>query len=289
MVTAPEQTLKQALAWAVAQLQESVASDTGDARTDAEYLLMHVLRCSRSRLITDADMLLSPAIWQVFQTQVARRQTGEPVAYITGTRGFWTLDLSVTPDVLIPRPETELLVESVLAMADNNTGLTVVDLGTGSGAIALAIASERPNWRVLATDASAAALQVARLNAALSKLAHVEFLQGSWCDALPAGLSPDIIVSNPPYIAPDDPHLQQGDLRFEPRSALSAGDDGLKDIRHITTEAGKLLHAGGVLLLEHGYRQAQAVRDIMIAAGFEQVRSLRDLGGHERVTQGVRR
>lgn len=289
MTAAQAQTVRQALAWAATQIDASFLPDTGDARTDAEYLLMHVLHCSRSRLITEADMLLSPAQWQAFQAQVVRRQAGEPVAYITGTRGFWTLDLRVTPDVLIPRPETELLVESVLAMADNNTALTVVDLGTGSGAIALAIASERPNWRVMATDASAAALQVARLNAKLSKLADVEFLQGNWCDALPAGLSPDIIVSNPPYIAPDDPHLQQGDLRFEPRSALSAGDDGLKDIRHITTEAGKLLHAGGVLLLEHGYRQAQAVRDIMIAAGFEQVKSLRDLGGHERVTQGVRR
>lgn len=277
----------QALQWAVSQLQSPVYS-MDEARADADFLLMHTLACSRSRLRTHTHEPLTMDQWQTFQAMVARRQAGEPVAYITGTRGFWTLDLHVTPDVLIPRPETELLVETVLAMADKTLALTLVDLGTGSGAIALAIASERPHWRVLATDASAPALDVARLNAKASGLQQVEFFHGNWCEALPTDLSPDIMVSNPPYIAPDDPHLQQGDLRFEPRSALSADDNGFNDIRQIVAEAGKRLRAGGFLLIEHGYQQAPAVREIMTAAGLVQVRSLRDLGGHERVTAGVR-
>lgn len=278
-------TLAQALAWASQQL---AGTDESDGRIDAEFLLTHLLQCSRSRLFSHADSLMAAADWQHFQTLVQRRIAGEPVAYITGKRGFWTLDLTVTPDVLIPRADTETLVESVLALADKNTSRTVVDLGTGSGAIALAIASERPLWRVLATDASACALQVAQQNAAQCELSRVEFFQGNWCAALPPDVAPDIIVSNPPYIAADDPHLQQGDLRFEPITALKADDNGLKDIRQITAEAAKLLKSSGILLFEHGYQQAEAVRQILHAAGFEQVHSLRDLAGHERVTQGVK-
>lgn len=286
-MTVPQSlSIAQALAWAVSQLQ-SEGGQVADARADADFLLMHVLACSRSRLRSHADSILAPEQWQAFQAMVARRQAGEPVAYITGTRGFWTLDLTVTPAVLIPRPETELLVEAVLAIADKQSVLTLVDLGTGSGAIALAIASERPRWRVLATDASASALQVARHNAQVLGLDQVEFLHGNWCEALPADLSPEIIVSNPPYIAPDDPHLQQGDLRFEPLTALRSDGHGLQDIRQLTAGAGRLLRRGGTLLIEHGYQQAPSVREIMSAAGFVQVSSLRDLGGHERVTQGV--
>ena len=278
-------TLAQALTWAVGQL---AGGDEADGRIDAEFLLMYLLQCSRSRLFSHADSAMTAADWQQFQSWVQRRVDGEPVAYITGKRGFWTLDLTVTPDVLIPRPDTETLVESVLALADKNTSLTVADLGTGSGAIALAIASERPRWRVLATDASAAALQVARQNAEQCNLGDVEFFQGNWCAALPPDVAPDIIVSNPPYIAADDPHLQQGDLRFEPITALKADDNGLQDIRHITSEAAERLKRGGILLFEHGYQQAQAVRQILQVAGFVEVQSQRDLAGHERVTQGVK-
>jgi len=279
MTTSGPHTVSQALTWATAAL---------DDRVDAEYLLMHLLQCSRTHLITHATTALSEEQWQSFGNLVQRRQAGEPVAYITGSRGFWSLELSVTPDVLIPRPDTELLVETVLELADNSLRRTVVDLGTGSGAIALAIAAERPAWRVIATDASEAALNVARRNAWQLGLDRVEFFHGNWCAALPSDLVPDIIVSNPPYIAPDDPHLLQGDLRFEPMSALKAEDNGLGDIRQITEQAKALLPATGTLLFEHGYQQAAAVREILAAAGLVQVRSLYDLGGHERVTLGVK-
>lgn len=276
-------TVQQALQWALVQLQAS-----GSAKVDAEQLLMHVLGCPRARLITHPDQLLTSPQWQQFQEFVVRRLAGEPVAYISGSRGFWTLELQVTPDVLIPRSDTELLVEQVLALADDSQPMTLADLGTGSGAIALAIASERPNWRVLATDSSISALAVARENAQQNNLQAVEFYSGDWCHALPPALRLDMLVSNPPYIEPGDPHLRQGDLRFEPLSALRAQDGGLRDLTLLTAQAVTRLKPGGWLLFEHGYNQGAAVRDLMQRHRFVEISTQRDLGGQERVTLGRR-
>lgn len=275
------QTLKQAIDWAVDELQ---ALDT--PRVDAEWLMMHVLDCTRTRLLTHADLRLTQAQYEQYQQLVARRKTGEPVAYITGSRGFWTLDLRVTPDVLISRADTELLVEQVLALAGNDQFRVVADLGTGSGAIALAIASERPDWRIIAVDSSEAALTVARKNARLNHLDHVEFLKGDWCNALPGALQPYILVSNPPYIDADDPHLTAGDLRFEPLSALRAADNGLSDLRTLSNQAFFYVRDGGWVLFEHGYNQGAAVRQMLQVSGFNTIKTLQDIGGQDRVTMG---
>lgn len=274
-------TLQQAIDWAVDELQ---AGDS--ARVDAEWLMMHVLQCSRTRLLTHKDQLLTQLQSERYQQATARRKVGEPVAYITATRGFWTLELAVTSDVLIPRADTELLVEQVLALAGNDQHRVVADLGTGSGAIALAIASERPGWRVVAVDSSAAALEVARKNAQLNQLTHVEFYQGDWCDALPDHLRPHIVVSNPPYIDADDPHLTVGDLRFEPLSALRAADKGLSDLRILSSQAFVCLQDGGQVLLEHGYNQGAAVRTLLLQSGFTHISTLQDHGNQDRVTMG---
>lgn len=191
-----------------------------------------------------------------FEALLARRQAGEPVAYLLGRQGFWSLELEVSPATLIPRPETELLVELALARLPAGQSLRVADLGTGSGAIALALARERPQAHVVATDASAEALTVARRNAARLGLGRVEFRDGDWLVPL-AQERFDLIASNPPYIEQDDPHLAQGDLRFEPPAALASGADGLDAIRVIVRDAGRHLHPGGWLLLEHGWNQAR--------------------------------
>lgn len=269
-----------------------VASDT--ARLDAEVLLACVLGKARSYLFSRPETELSDEHSTAFAALVARRAAGEPVAYLTGVRGFWTLDLQVTSAVLIPRPETELLVELTLTSAQHigdgrrDAPLRVADLGTGSGAIALALASERPHWQIYATDRSEQALQVARGNALRLGLERVQFGAGDWCDALPADVRFDMIVSNPPYIAGEDPHLTRGDLVFEPRSALVADERGLRDLATICRQSGPRLRDGGYLLLEHGYEQGVDVRALLTSAGFENVQSERDLAGHERVTLGRR-
>jgi release factor glutamine methyltransferase len=213
-----------------------------------------------------------------------RRRSGEPVAYILGHQGFWSLDLEVAPHTLIPRPDTELLVETALQLAPA-TPQRVLDLGTGSGAIALALASERGGWQVIGVDRIAEAVALAERNRQRLKLGNAEFRQSSWFDGL-AGERFDLILSNPPYIAADDCHLGEGDVRFEPLSALVAGVDGLDDIRQIIAQAPRHLQAGGWLLLEHGYDQAEAVRELLAAAGFTAVDSRRDLGGHQRISLG---
>ncbi|TFH74775.1 peptide chain release factor N(5)-glutamine methyltransferase [Gammaproteobacteria bacterium LSUCC0112] len=274
-------TLQQAIDWAADTLH-----DLETPRVDAEWLLMHVLQCTRTRLLTHADQTLTKQQTVAFEQAIMRRHAGEPVAYITGTRGFWTLDLHVTPDVLIPRADTELLVEQALALADNQARLCVADLGTGSGAIALAIASERPNWQVLAVDSSAAALMLARKNARLNHLSHVEFYEGNWCEALPDNLLLDMVVSNPPYIDAADPHLLAGDLRFEPMSALRAAENGLSDLRTLSAQAYERLKPGGWALFEHGYNQGPAVQTLLQQSGFVGIRTIRDHGDQDRVTMG---
>ena len=251
---------------------------------DARELLRHLLQKEHAWLIAHDREPLHPDHWAAFQALVTRRASGEPLAYVTGQRGFWSLDLTVTPDTLIPRAETELLVKLALQHLPATAG-DVLDLGTGSGAVALAIARELPAMRVVAVDASAAALAVARANAARNGVANVEFLQGDWFAPV-AGRRFDAIVSNPPYIVDDDPHLQRGDLRFEPMLALSSGADGMDAIRHITTRAAAHLHDGAWLLLEHGWEQGALVRETLRAAGLTDVGTRRDLENRERVSLG---
>ncbi|TKS54655.1 peptide chain release factor N(5)-glutamine methyltransferase [Luteimonas yindakuii] len=252
---------------------------------DAEWLLLHVLQRPRSWLYAHGDDRLDAARQREFETLLARREAGEPVAYLTGRRGFWTLDLAVTPDTLIPREDTERLVELALERLPPGAPSSVADLGTGSGAIALAIARERPQAWVVATDRSAAALAVAAANADRAGLENVEFVHGDWLAPLP-GRRFDLIASNPPYIRSGDPHLSEGDLRFEPASALASGADGLDDIRRIVATAPAHLYPGGWLLLEHGQDQGRAVRDLLHSAGFVDVDTARDLEGRDRVGVG---
>jgi release factor glutamine methyltransferase len=225
---------------------------------------------------------LSPSQRAAFEALARRRRDGEPIAYLTGRREFHGLDLEVTPDVLIPRPETELLVEVALENVAHDTVLDVLDLGTGSGAVALAIAHERPNWRVTGVDISTASLEVARRNAARLGISNVEWALSDWYEAL-GDRRFDLIVANPPYVASGDEHLTQGDLRFEPKGALAAGVYGLDAIHRIVAGAKTRLCDGGRLVLEHGYDQAMRVR-ALLNAGFDQVASRRDLAGIERVT-----
>jgi release factor glutamine methyltransferase len=254
-------------------------------RVDAEALLLHLLDKPRSWLFSHADEALDNELHSAFLGLLERRLQGEPVAYITGRRGFWSMDLEVTPATLIPRPETELLVELALQRLPPQATGTVVDLGTGSGAIALAIASERPRARVVAVDASADALAVARRNGERLGLSNVRFLQGDWLAPL-NHQRVELIVANPPYIEATDPHLGQGDLRFEPASALASGGDGLADIRRIVRDAGQHLLPGGWLMIEHGWNQGHAVRGLMTAAGLAGVSTARDLEARDRVTIG---
>ena len=262
-------------------LRQAAAID----RVDAEWLLAHALGQPRSWLFAHSGDPVSPAAAERFAGLLARRQAGEPVAYLTGSQGFWTLDLAVSPATLVPRPETELLVELALARIPADAASRIADLGTGSGAIALAIAKERPCAAVIATDASAAALEIARRNATRNRIATVEFRDGDWLAPL-AGEAFDLIASNPPYIAEGDPHLGEGDLRFEPPTALSSGTDGLDAIRRIVGDAPAHLAVGGWLLLEHGWNQGEAVRALLQAAGFIDVETARDLEGRDRVSLG---
>jgi release factor glutamine methyltransferase len=256
-----------------------------DARPEATRLLVHALEVSHAWLVAHADDAVEPARAAVFDDLVRRRARGEPVAYLIGLRGFHALQLRVTPDVLIPRPDTELLVELVLQRIPVGADCAVADLGTGSGAVALAVAVARPRAQVLATDASTDALDVARANADRLGLGNVAFAQGDWCAALGEACF-DVIASNPPYIAEHDPHLEQGDLRFEPRAALVSGDDGLDAIRAIVRDARAHLHPGGWLLFEHGYGQGAGVRELLVRHGYIDVFTEADLEGRERVSGG---
>lgn len=250
---------------------------------DAEWLLAHVLEKSRSWLYAHGDDLLEEDAAERYAAFLDRRIAGEPLAYLTGRKGFWRFELHVTPDTLIPRPETELLVELALAHLARDRPVRVADLGTGSGAIALAIAFERPKAQVVAVDASAEALAVAKENAIALRLPNVELRNGDWCEPLGSDRY-DVIASNPPYIALGDLHLDA--LRYEPASALSSGHDGLDAIRAILQGAPAQLQDGGVLLIEHGWEQGEAVRALFTAAGFVDVDTARDVEQRERVTSG---
>ena len=252
-------------------------------RLDAEVLLMHVCGLDRSRLIIHNETVLTGEQEHKLANLLDRRKRGEPIAYLTGTREFWSMELNVTPATLIPRPETELLVEKALAHIPENAAWTIADLGTGSGAIALTLAKELPRCRIIATDSSPAALDVAKSNAEKFGLTNVEWREGNWFTPL-AGETLDMIVSNPPYIRADDPHLEQGDVRFEPAAALVSGADGLDAIRHIALHAREYLKPGGWLLFEHGWDQAEAIGALLRRHGYRDMVCHRDLAGHARVT-----
>ncbi|MDH4583305.1 peptide chain release factor N(5)-glutamine methyltransferase [Pseudomonas sp. BN415] len=265
-------------------LGQAQLPDSPTPRLDAELLLAAALGKPRSFLHTWPERVVSSEVAERFASYLQRRRMGEPVAYILGHQGFWSLDLEVAPDTLIPRPDTELLVETALALLPASTA-KVLDLGTGTGAIALALACERLGWEVTGVDRISAAVALAERNRARLKLNNARFVESHWFSALGEQRF-TLIVSNPPYIPSQDPHLAQGDVRFEPTSALVAGADGLDDIRLIIKDAPKHLLPGGWLLLEHGYDQAPAVRDLLARQGFQHVDSRRDLGDHERISLG---
>ncbi|WP_279538472.1 peptide chain release factor N(5)-glutamine methyltransferase [Pseudomaricurvus alcaniphilus] len=255
------------------------------ARLDTELLLARVLGKARSYLYTWPEKILTQAQWQEFNRLLQQRALGHPVAHLLGAREFWGLELAVNEATLIPRPETELLVEAALQL-DLPARARVLDLGTGTGAIALALASERPRWQVVAVDKQPAAAELAEVNRARLGLDNVRVLVSDWFAALPdAGF--DLIVGNPPYIPANDPHLAEGDVRFEPRSALVAGANGLADIDTILRHSCQFLFSGGWLLLEHGYDQGEAVRQLFQQQGFTEVATRRDLAGHDRLTLGL--
>ena len=256
-------------------------------RQENAWLLAHLLNCSITAFKTQVQQPLTDAQQQAYTQALQRLVDGEPLAYITGSQPFWSLDLTVTPDTLVPRPDTEVLVETVLQLPLPEQ-CRMLDLGTGTGAIALALASERPNWCVTATDVYAPTLAVAQHNALKHHLPHVQFALGVWYEALNSQNNHakqfDLIVSNPPYIDPIDPHV--AGLKFEPQRALVADDAGLADLVIIISQAPQWLVQGGWLVVEHGFDQAQAVQALFVAAGFVEVRTVKDYGGNDRVTVG---
>lgn len=276
-------TIEAALRGAQTQLAKLV--DTNEAKLDAQLLLQHVLNVNRAWLISHQHDTLPSSIHETYKALINRRMKGEPIAYILGTREFYGLNLKVTPNTLIPRPDTETLVEAALARIPLQKKLTICDLGTGSGAIALAIAKHRPQAFVLALDALQTALDIAIENAQSLKIANIKFILSNWFSCI-KDQKFDVIVSNPPYIESNDIHLNQGDLRFEPTSALASGQDGLDDIRSIINQAPQHLHPHGWLLLEHGYNQAEPVAALLKQSGFCQISHVQDLAGIHRVTLG---
>lgn len=271
------------IAEALRRAHELVHSES--AKLDVELLLAEVLGRDRTYLYTWPERPLSAEQSNLFDNWFARRQAGEPIAHILGRRGFWTLELEVTPATLIPRPETELLVETALELLPSDLEQPrILDLGTGTGAIALALGSELPRAQVVATDFAEEVLALAERNRQRAGCRNVTFCCCDWWSGVSGHFH--LIVSNPPYIAGDDPHLAAGDVRFEPRSALVAQDEGLADLRHIIAGAPEHLLPGAWLLLEHGWHQAEAVRELLTRAHFDEVFSRRDLGGHERISGG---
>lgn len=273
-------TIQNAIIFATNQLKSTTP------RLDAELLLAHVLNVSRGYCYAHPEQELTIEQQLHLQALIQERLAGEPIAYLIGRQAFWKDDFLVTPSTLIPRPETELLVQILLSELPMESEIQVADLGTGSGVIALSLAKERPTWQITATDFSKEALQVAKENAQEMHVKNVHFSQGSWCLALPHQLY-HAIVSNPPYIAERDPHLEWGDVRFEPRNALVSGPDGLSAMQEIISNAGDYLHKGGLLLLEHGFEQGEAVRSLLEKCGFSRIKTERDLAGHERATSGI--
>jgi release factor glutamine methyltransferase len=264
---------------------ESLAAISDTAQLDAEILMAFVLQTTRIALRLRPETMLTAQQFQQYTDLINRRQAREPIAYLTGRKEFWSLDLMVNEHTLVPRPETELLVETALTLFPANAAIRIADLGTGSGAIALALASERPHWQIDAADISKCALDVARKNAQELGLNHISFYQGSWFTALPVK-NYDLVLANPPYLSEVEWPQYESGLRHEPRSALVAGHDGLDDLRIIINSAGNYLRPQGFLMLEHGNGQGQAVRALLCEAGCVNVKTHCDLAGRERATIG---
>ncbi len=264
---------------------DALASISDSALLDAEVLLCHVLQKERTYLRAWPDKLLQPEQYKHFWTLAEERRQGMPVAYLTGHREFWSRDFRVSPDVLIPRPDTELLVELGLNLIPPDAPFKLIDLGTGSGIIAITLTAERPHAQVIATDLNSAALEIAKQNARYHHISNIHFYQSDWFNNTP-DIQFDLVISNPPYIAEDDSHLQEGDVRFEPQTALIAAQQGLRDIETIADGARGRLKPQGHLLIEHGYNQQHQIQTIFKGLGYDKVRTYQDLSGQPRVTYG---
>ena len=277
-------TTENSIAALLQQAFQRLKENSDCAWLDAEVLLAHCLSQPRSHLKAWPEKPVSNTVCERFFDLIEQRQKQMPVAYLTGSREFWSRDFIVSPDVLIPRPDTECLIEQCLPLI-NGRPCQLLDLGTGSGVIAITLALECPTTRIIATDASEAALALAKINADIHQVNNIQFLLSDWFGQVPEqGF--DIIVSNPPYIAPTDSHLQQGDVQHEPKSALIAENHGLADIQEIAGQAGRYLKNRGHLLIEHGFQQQNEVQQIFIDAGFQYVKTHHDLAGNPRITSG---
>jgi len=262
-----------------------LAKSSPSPQLDAEILLLHIIQKNRAFLYAHSEEILETHNIQAFEYLVLKRLEGIPIAYLTNEREFWSLPLYVTSDTLIPRPETELLVELVLSYLGERPACSVLELGTGTGAISVALATEKPQWNILAVDLSKQALLVAQENVKRHHVENITLLESNWFQAIPKQTF-DLIISNPPYLAEQDPHQHEGDLRFEPKQALISGEEGLDDLKHIIQQSRQYLISGGLLLVEHGYNQGQAVTDAFLHEDYHEVKCLQDTAGHDRVSIG---
>ncbi len=267
------------------QKAEQSINCSDSARLDAEILFCDVMQFNRSRIYSHPEQIVPDDKSVLFQSLIAQRQQGRPIAHLTGKKEFWSLQLAINEDTLIPRPETELLVETALQLVPDDTTFNILDLGTGSGAIAIAIASERPNCKIVATDINTNALTIAKKNAEIHQLKNIQFYLSNWYQNIPSQEF-DLIVSNPPYIKEDDEHLSQGDIRFEPELALVAGTDGMQAINIILENAKQYLASDAYLLIEHGYDQRSLVEEAFLKHDFKQLKTFQDLSGQDRITMG---
>jgi release factor glutamine methyltransferase len=272
---------------ALQQASQSLTDSSPTALLDAQVLLTYVLNCNTAHLAAWPEKQLSEEQNSRFLQFIQQRQRGNPVAHLTGTREFWSLDFLVNNSTLIPRPESETLVEFILTNFSDKKDIKLLDMGTGTGAIAITIAKEKPEWRTLASDVSEQALQLAIKNSERHQTSNISFIQSNWFNNISCN-DFDIIVSNPPYIAADDPHLQQGDVRFEPEKALVSGSTGMDDIEHLCSHSNNYLTNNGCLIIEHGYNQKQQVAECFTKNGFIQIEQKQDLSGHIRMTTGKR-
>jgi len=273
--------IKSALRNARARLAESSPTP----QLDTEILLLYIIKKNRTFLYAHSDQTLDDKQHQQFEALILKRSEGVPIAYLINEREFWSLPLYVTPDTLIPRPETELLIELVLSRYGARSTCSVLELGTGTGAISIALATEKPHWNILAADVSKPALLVAEKNAARHNAQNITFMHSNWFESIPKQAF-DLIISNPPYLAEQDPHQHEGDLRFEPKQALVSGSDGLNDLSHIIRESRNYLTPGGLLLLEHGYNQGAAVTGALSDASYKNIQCWQDTAGLDRVSGG---
>ena len=273
--------IQQALQYAV----QNISNTSPSANLDAQILLSHILNCNSAHLIAWPEKELNLQQLKSFQKLIKQRQQGSPVAHLTGQREFWSLNFKVNNTTLIPRPETETLIEFILDKFGEKNGLTVLDMGTGTGAIAITLANEKPDWIITATDISAAAIALAKENSTMLNTESIALLQSDWFTNIPQQTF-DIIVSNPPYISTDDPHLTKGDVRFEPESALTSGKTGMDDIEHLCSQAKNYLAKDGWLIIEHGYNQKAVVADCFTRNEYKNISQQNDLAGHCRMTAG---